>query len=440
MDELDPLTFDRKLREACRAWSRWRRQLRAAEAFDDEPLLAYRRLSSQQAFQELTDLGDRDPLAPYLRRWVYRLAEQRINAQALASVEAERRANLLVIEEPAHTRCSLAEMFRRALGDSARREGWLHSFLTNSRTLAAGTALLWERRAEIARRMGLPDADSIESCCPELTSAAQALLESTDDMAEAFKTRELSELLSHALGHDLDEGWPGRLSVRSLTDLFAETPLFQGLSLDTGAFPAALAGSSFLRGFARLGSAWVRATAPAQQPFVVACDPYGLRERSVGALLASVACSPVFARRVCGLSGARLQTRTRATARVALLHVRGTALNVLLRRAALEGRSSLNRAFEAQVERVYGLGLPADVAGSVFRLRVDAPARFAGTLLAAKQHAEFVDAHDEDWYRNPRAVDQLRSEAELSPQINCSKADLESGTRALRSALLERLG
>ena len=75
----------------------------------------------------------------------------------------------------------------------------------------------------------------------------------------------------------------------------------------------------------------------------------------------------------------------------------------------------------------------------MFRIHVDDGSRFAGVLLAAGQHAQWRDEHDEDWFRNPRAADQLRSEAELSPEITCSTADLEAGTRALRDALLEAL-
>ncbi|HEY6556617.1 MAG TPA: hypothetical protein VI072_05065 [Polyangiaceae bacterium] len=439
-DELEPFFLDRQLHDACRAWRRWRRELRQGSGYDDDPLQAHRSVSSRTTFQAMTDLGDRDPLAPYLRRWVYRLAEQRINAQAIASVEAARRLQTYVIDEPDHAQLSLAAIWAQALRDEARRRAWLESYLANSQSLSARIGLLWERRAEIARRMGAVDLNAIELCQPELTDVARALLERTDDMAEAFRGRELADHLTLALGHDLDEGWPARLTLRSLVELFSETSLFQGLSLDTGPFPSALAGSSFLRGLLRLGASWVRATAPQHQPFAVAHDPYALPERRMGALFVAAACSPAFMRRVCGISGTRLRARTRAAGRVVLLHARTLALRVVLRSAALEGRKAFARAFEADAERAFGLGLPGVAAGSLFRMRIDDGASFASVLLAAKQHSEWTDEHDEDWFRNPRAVDRLRSEAELSPEITCSKADLQAGTAALRSALLDALG
>jgi hypothetical protein len=33
-----------------------------------------------------------------------------------------------------------------------------------------------------------------------------------------------------------------------------------------------------------------------------------------------------------------------------------------------------------------------------------------GAVLAASHRDELVDAHDEDWFRNPRAIDRLRHE------------------------------
>jgi hypothetical protein len=60
-------------------------------------------------------------------------------------------------------------------------------------------------------------------------------------------------------------------------------------------------------------------------------------------------------------------------------------------------------------------------------------------LLASVRARELTESHDEDWFRNPRAVDQLRSEAALPPQCETSPDDLRAGAVALHGALLEQL-
>jgi hypothetical protein len=56
-------------------------------------------------------------------------------------------------------------------------------------------------------------------------------------------------------------------------------------------------------------------------------------------------------------------------------------------------------------------------------------------LLAAESDRRLSDAHDEDWFRNPRAIEQLRAEAMQPPATNVDADTLE---RAL-GATLRRL-
>lgn len=440
LDELDPLRLDRKLREARAVWVQWRRALRSGHGYEFEPLLAYRAVSGRTLFQRLRDLGDRDPLAPALARWVYRLAEQRINAEALSALEFERRGRTHVIEAPEHAQSSLSEMLERALTEAPRRAAWLEAFMTRAETLAAYGAVLWERRAEIARRMGIESPDTLELCNPDIASVAAQWLSETRDMADAFRRSTPSGYVELSLGHDFDKGWPSRLGLRQLAESFRDTRLFDGLRLVTGDFPEAVAGSSFLRGLLRLGAAWAEAAAPPHQPFVIAHDAYGLRERTAGALFAGLGLSPSFSRKALGFSVAQARERTRAVARVVLLFTRAGALRVSLRAPALLGRSTLTEAFENGVAETFGFGLRGALAGSLFRLEVDDAQRFAGLLLAAAETERLVNQHDEDWFRNPRSVDQLRSEAELSPETACTTVELELGRRALLRVLREALG
>jgi hypothetical protein len=83
------------------------------------------------------------------------------------------------------------------------------------------------------------------------------------------------------------------------------------------------------------------------------------------------------------------------------------------------------------------VALPRRSAGALIRLRVDDAQRFAGLLLGAQRFFELVEAHDEDWFDNPRAADQLRSEARLVPAVSADPDRLGAASLSL-SAWLER--
>jgi hypothetical protein len=48
-------------------------------------------------------------------------------------------------------------------------------------------------------------------------------------------------------------------------------------------------------------------------------------------------------------------------------------------------------------------------------------------LLAAERARELRDVHDEDWYRNPRAVDELRETSRERAVNDAREASLERG-------------
>jgi len=438
-DELEPLALDRKIREAALIWRRWRRKLASGDTQDDEPLLFHREICGRRLFQELADKIAHDPLARPMQRWVYRLAEQRINASLLVQIEKARQLDKHVIEQPENAQLSLHDLLALALSESARRSEWLKGFYANAGQLAAYVGLLWERRQEIARRMALTSPGEVELPGMDLVESARALLARTDDMAQSFARRDLAAVIELGLGTEANEGWPARLTLRSLVELFRGTRLFDELRLDPGEFPKAIASSSFLRALARLGAAWVDATAPKHQPFVIAHEAYGLRRRQLGALFGSLPLSGAFLAKSLNVSSHRTRDQARVMARVLLLEARTSALRVSLRGPALAGRSAFSEEFEQSVERVHGLALPGTLAGAVFELHVDDGQRFAGALLGASRAFELTAEHNEDWFRNPRAVDQLRSEAELSAEASCDAVELSKGADALYQALYEAL-
>jgi hypothetical protein len=81
----------------------------------------------------------------------------------------------------------------------------------------------------------------------------------------------------------------------------------------------------------------------------------------------------------------------------------------------------------------------AESAGALFRLHVDDDQRFAGLLLGAAEGDRLVHTHDEDWFRNPRASDELRAGAELSPVLGVERSELENGARLLQREILGAL-
>ena len=426
---LEPISVDRKLAVVAGAWRRWLRRHHLGE----DPFQPYLELVSKDTFQQLTDLPDYDPLRAPLRRWFFCLLEQRVNARGLALVAASRRVEQHVVERPEYGRFTLAELLSRALAEPARRQDWLAAFVFRARACAELTRELWQRRAEVARRLeedgslALPGIDPAEH--------ATELLRHTQELADQLDTPDLGALVTCALAGDASEGWPARLTLRNLADLFGETPLLQGLPLDPDPLPGLYGGASFLRAFSTLGAAFARAAGPADQPFCVSVDPFRLREHELAALFALLPLTPAFARRGLGLSGERRETQLRALSRAMLIEVRTRALCAKLRTAALSGSSAFVEAFEETSAQAFGFCPDARIAGALWHVHVDAAQRYAGLLTAAAKHEELTEQHDEDWYRNPRAVDQLRAETRLPPATTVSDADLDRGRAALRRLL-----
>jgi hypothetical protein len=59
--------------------------------------------------------------------------------------------------------------------------------------------------------------------------------------------------------------------------------------------------------------------------------------------------------------------------------------------------------------------------------------------LAASRGHELADEHDEDWFRNPRAIEQLRAETRTPAVTTCSTEALDAGAATLQRALLAQL-
>ncbi|HEX4337195.1 MAG TPA: hypothetical protein VH062_14855 [Polyangiaceae bacterium] len=431
LESLDPLRLDRELAQVAASVRRWRRRLRSGGGLDDDPFLGARLVTGRRAFEAVRALPDYDPLRPALLAWIYRLAEQRIDAGAILAVTVAAQHTEHIVNDPERVKLSLSSLMMRALSEPGRRAAWLGSFERTAAPLGEAVSLLWERRQEVAARMGLRNPDDIESPGADVARAASAWLDRTADLLEGPARMTLANVVDASLGERAREGWPRALTPWTILDLFRGSDLFRDVGMDPGTLPEAIAPASFLRAMARVGAAWVDATAPSNQPFVVANDAHGLRRRTVSALFGALPWSAPFARRALGLSGDRLVEHRRALGVSVLVATRAAALSVLLRAGALTGRRAFHDAFEEQVARAFRLALKPELAGAIFRIHAGAPQRFAGMLLAGRQAKQLVEECEDDWYRNPRAVERLRDEARLSPETKTTDDALTEGADAL---------
>jgi hypothetical protein len=330
-------------------------------------------------------------------------------------------------------------MLKRALAEPDTRPYWLTGLLAHAGRTHEASALLWERRQEIALGFKLGSPDDIEAPADDLYLEAERWLAHTDELWPAAQHIEPSQLIERALAHAARLDFPSHLTPRSLLSFFADTRLFESLDLNPGELPDGVAPASYLRALARLGSAFLDANAPKDQPFAVAHDPYGLDRRRAGALFALLLLQPEFLKRKLGATKDRSRTALRSIGESVLIESRLAAVRVLLRRAAHQGARTLRETYEDLTRRTLRLELPGSLAGVLITLHDDDLQRFAGLALGAKSSRALIESHDEDWFRNPRAVDQLRSETNLPPRATANKEELAAGYSNLYSWLASAL-
>ena len=440
MSHLDVMALDRELSRTAHAWERWRAGLRQGRGLDEdpfEPLAVFAPPVGKTAFDAVAELTTGDPMRRPLQRWMYRLAEQRINRAALAGTAWLRHGATHPLHEPRRGQYSIRQIVRQILTDPSRRGEWVRALVETGRDLGAAEGLLWERRREVAQRMGLASPNDIESPSPTVPAVAERWLEGTESLAKEVWPPDLGAFITAALGTEAVEGWPARLTPRTVAELLRETGWLRRVSFDVPELPSPIAPASYVRALDQVGWAWARALTPHHQPFVIARDPYDLSTRALATRFALLTLNRPFLVRSLGLGADRARAHARTLARVVLLSVRIAALRVTLRRHALNGTQALQEAFPDAVRSALGFALPPHLAAVVFRLEVDDLAQFAGILRGAAAVVEDVEEHDEDWFRNPRAQEAFRAAADRSPDTESSEPELEAGMNALLRILTE---
>jgi hypothetical protein len=432
--ELSPFELDREL---SRVVPRARAAYRALRRGRDVTLTVPEVLRDPETLDRLAS-DKSDPIAAPLLRYLYWLELMR---RALPR-EGERvrryRTERHALDKPLAGHFTWRELLGHALRDGARRSALVEVLCERGDGLRDAGSRLFELRAELPTFYGRTRAE-LELPSPDISEHARQFLAASADAHGSLELRGFADVLERGLAHAAADGWPRQLSLRSLNDLLGSADWLSGLRLDIGELPAPVAAASFLRGLLRLGSAWSEALAPASQPFALAHDPFGLARATHGALFAGVPLSATFLKKQLGLGKERAIGHARAIAQSSLLFARMLALRVLLAGPALAGPAALREAFSEHGTNAFGFEPPPDAAGLFCRPRLGDAQRLAGLLLAATCRSQLAEEHDEDWFRNPRAIEQLRAETRVVPATTCSPEALQAGVQSLTRALTSEL-
>jgi hypothetical protein len=412
----------------------------------ENPYERRRWVSTLSTFQEL----DRaDPAWPYLASWVLWLLLGRTCHEAEGTEALARAEVSLRVATPTPLELSPREATRRLVQATSEGErALLARALEVGCGEASGAALeLWMRRGEVLRRAGgdalAPLLQPMESWAA-LRAEAEATLAATDDLAQATLGGAGSwwEALARGVGQEGAVPWPRRLSVRWLLAPFeGEAGWLDIPDLTPGTLPGLAGGSSVARGLVRLGARWADAAAPRHLAAPLARLPSGLARWSTGALFASLLLTPVFLRRGLGLGSAEAARARRQQGLAALVALRLEALRATLLIPALQGdRRAVRQEFREGLRRALGAAAPEGMALALPRLQATSPARLLAFGQAAASARRLREAHDEDWFRNPKAVLALRDRLDRAPTPNLSAAEAEEARGPLLEALVGALG
>ena len=210
------------------------------------------------------------------------------------------------------------------------------------------------------------------------------------------------------------DGLAGRQTVDQRQGLMRAPPVGRARALvmrEHQRQPAAARGAgSFLLALSQAGRALSDAASAQRSPFVLGTDVFDVQRNMVGALLGALPLSPTFATRRLGLGPGHVRDQQRALAQAVLADLRVAAFRVLLRELLISGKRALHGQLPELSDGALGFELPESAAGVFIRVRPRDSQRFVGALLAASRHETLLQTHDEDWFRNPRAIAELRSE------------------------------
>ena len=402
------------------------RAARLSRNEDLDPFAGTRHVAGKSTFVALEDRPWSIAEAPHaaaLRRWVYALTIERLAHETeLARSEVTEDEKAPVVGPKPRT-ISFREAIRGVVFSAKRNEA--QSYLRTAGELASQVAPLNDEvaslRREAAHRLGQDDAPLFETGVKQaaLTTFADDFFRKTDALATDIlraarkKNDDVVPLAADwfflAEGRDAREGWPSHLTRRWLEE-FAP-PLVRGLNLDVAELPKAVGASSFARALAEYGRAVRRAGPSPSLPFALAQDPFAIDSERYAFVFAALIAAPAFHRVILGNVARVAAQQARVGAIVLLFTARLAAVQWLRAHPGTTGDS------DELGHRLLDAPPPGDLftAWPSGRSRRGEAPNEASRLVALGTSTAFVsgliERHDEDWFKNPRGLAELRARA-----------------------------
>lgn len=446
----DLLALDRDVARAVTGLARWREALSEmpGEPPEFDPFEGVRHVSTKSTWDALRDLQAsvaETPLREGLTRWVAALLGARIGLVDQAAWARESAAARGRFEGAEPRQVGWREAWRGVVEARDLREAslWMRAASEAGPPVAAVARTGAARRWELARRMGLAHPwRAIVAVAPEtLRLACRRLLDATEDLSRAVWKERLgqdigvSAVLHAAVASDAAEGWPARLTGRWLNEMFGA--LAGGLPVVVPPLPTALGASSFARALVAFGHAVRVAGASRSLPFALAREPGFVAAHRLGCVFGGLAADATFHVRALGLARRAAAAQSRTLARTALLEARVHAARLLLCDEEALAPAPL---FDELGARLFGRSLDPGLRGAWPAWRADEPARLVALLEAPRLRAHLRGRFDADWFRNPHAWADLRSESAHPAYEPVEEAALVPAADALARAFEEVLG
>lgn len=357
-----------------------------------------------ETFHELSESDE--PLARALVPWLEVLLDERWaweDTKVLATLRGTPQPTPH-LDEPTPIRAMVRGMLAGQTPGLRRDHG--AALRATAIELSARAASAVEARRERAR--GARFGDVAQAPRDVVDRLATAVLERTDDLAGETMRRGWVEGMQATLGRAASEGWPAKLTWRWAGEVFGDAGWFDGLAPVLPAPPRPWGGSSFARALGEVGVALLVACRPAALPRSMHRHPFGVRRHRGHGLFASIATTATFGRRVLDLGRERAQAHARAMCTAAAATLRVDAMRVLVASALIDGRQAAGDTYAEISERLFGEPAPNATLAVLPRLRPAGAAAFVGSVLAFADRRSWVERHDVDWFRNPRAAAEIR--------------------------------
>lgn len=381
-----------------------------------DPWVVHRPVARGSLYAELArfeaPIHERE-LKDALLAWIAWLTAMRVSAEAEADLFEQLHAPSLEVTLERTERMSWRTAWLRMITASSAAPARAHfsAIVGAGPRIAPRARRVREIRQEaIARLFGastLLGADDDEST----VKAARVFFDQTSDLSRDIRARARKKR-PDAWPLSLDvlsapgavEGWPAKLGMRWLDELFGAH--VQGLDM-APALPALASPASFVRALGSFGGAF---RVGCCNPSALSRPPRFADAHRFAGLFASLGANEVFQRRALGLAPGLARDQAREIAASLSLSLRASCANVLVSAGVLEPEQAGPDA-----------ALPKALAGAWPLARDDESARARGWLASLALALELRDRHDEDWWRNPRAWADLRWSA-VSPISNDVRA------------------